>query len=72
MIACDCTRVENRAEALLVLQEEKDDWTAWQEVCAEAGRPRCGDVAALPSAYGFWLLPINAFGPIPSAHPQTR
>ncbi|KAH7008246.1 hypothetical protein EDB80DRAFT_763584 [Ilyonectria destructans] len=65
-------RVENREEAFLALWEEEKDWKRWRKTCAEEGTACEDDDQALPSAYGFWLFPIDAFGPIPSASQQIR
>ncbi|KAK1771826.1 hypothetical protein QBC33DRAFT_511317 [Phialemonium atrogriseum] len=72
MITFNCRRVENREEAFLALRGEEEDWTAWRKACAEEGTACEDDEQALPSAYGFWLFPIDAFGPIPSASKQIR
>lgn len=72
MITFDSRRVKTREEAFLALREEEKDWIAWQKACAEEGTACEDDEQALPSAYGFWLFPIDAFGPIPSASQQIR
>ena len=52
--------------------EEKRQWAAWQRHCESKGVPCSDDEQVLPSAFGFWLLPIDAFGPIPEANTQIR
>lgn len=56
----------NRDEALHSLQEEEHEWELYQQACAKEGVPCENDEPALPSAFGFWLFPIDAFGTIPS------
>lgn len=58
-------RVNNRGEAYLSLQEEKEKWKVYQQLCVKRGVPCGDDQQALPSAFGFWLFPIDAFGPVP-------
>lgn len=72
MITLDSRRVENREEAYLALWEEEKYWQRWRKTCAEEGTACEDDDQALPSAYGFWLFPIDAFGPIPSASQHIR
>lgn len=72
MITLDSRRVENREEAHLALWEEEKDWQRWRKKCGEEGTACEDDDQALPSAYGFWLFPIDAFGPIPSASQHIR
>ena len=72
MIAFDNREVDNRGEAFLSLQEEKRQWAAWQRHCESKGVPCSDDEQVLPFAFGFWLFPIDAFGPIPEANTQIR
>lgn len=63
-------KVSNRDEAYLSLQEEEEKWKVCQRVCIKRGVPCGDDQQALPSAFGFWLFPIDAFGPVQSVVPQ--
>lgn len=72
MITVDNRRVENREEAFLALRVEDKNWTAWRKAWAEEVTACEDDEQELPSAYGFWLFPIDAFGPIPSASKDIR
>jgi hypothetical protein len=56
----------NRVEALHSLQEEQCRWELYRQSCAKKGTPCENDEHAPPSAFGFWLFPIDAFGTIPS------
>ncbi|CAH0040502.1 unnamed protein product [Clonostachys solani] len=72
MITCGDRRVETREEARMSLKEEKKLWKRTIRYYTKWGRPFRDDDRTLPSAYGFWLLPIDAFGMIPDAHPDIR
>ena len=65
-------QVRNRREAFLSLQKEKKWWQRWQQKCVERGVPCGDDEQALPSAFGFWLVPIDAFGPLSERIPRVR
>lgn len=60
------SRVGNRGEASILLQEEKEKWKMSQQLCFKRGVPYGDDGQPIPSAFGFWLFPIEAFGAIPS------
>lgn len=72
MITSRKGRVRNRREAFLSLQKEKTKWQRWQQKCVERGVPCGDDEQALPSAFGFWLVPIDAFGPLSELIPRVR
>uniref|UniRef100_A0A8H7NBU7 Uncharacterized protein n=1 Tax=Bionectria ochroleuca TaxID=29856 RepID=A0A8H7NBU7_BIOOC len=74
MITCGDKRVETREEARMSLRQEKRMWKRGKNFPTKAAREGAfqDDDRALPSAYGFWLFPIDAFGKIPEAHPDIR
>lgn len=74
MITCGDRRVETRQEARMSLKQEKRMWKRTKTwYMNKRGRRRFqDDDQTLPSAYGFWLFPIDAFGMIPEAHPDIR
>ncbi|VUC25217.1 unnamed protein product [Clonostachys rosea] len=77
MITTDDRRVETREEARMSLQEENEIWQKCRKLCKNWLKPgkrtkRYREDRTLPSAYGFWLFPIDAFGMIPDAHPDIR
>ncbi|CAG9953824.1 unnamed protein product, partial [Clonostachys rosea f. rosea IK726] len=72
MITCDDRRVETRQEARMSLKCEKGRWERSKKNAKQARSKEKYHDRALPSAYGFWLFPIDAFGMIPEAHPDIR
>lgn len=72
MITIDDRRVQTREDAVLSVRHGEKQWTEWMRDCENDSIP-CEDAEqALPTAYGFWLFPIAAFGPIPTASTQIR
>lgn len=72
LVTINDRRVSTKEDALRSVRRGEGRWEEWKKECEK------NDVAvedagtALPTAYGFWLFPITAFGPIPEASNNIR
>ncbi|TWU71889.1 hypothetical protein ED733_001035 [Metarhizium rileyi] len=67
LVTANNRRVEDREEAFLFLETERKQWEACRKDYEAQGADCEEDDCETASAYGFWLFPIDAFGPIPEA-----